>query len=518
MDRIDDRIELDKLISMCTSLSNRSDHPAKISEKETAFFPSTVNDSDSDEEFGPPLPDDPEVDVADESGERLITGGSDCFVRIWDFNAIHDEDDAIRSLQPCGVHVIRDLSVSGDNILVISASAQARLISRDGRSVLECIKGDQYLVDMSKTKGHVSSLNAGSFHPFDQDQFLTCSDDGTARIWSVERARFEHHSIIKARNFKKGIRCGMASCGYSSNGNVVNCGTEDGSVYLWDRLKPFVSPAHKGCGVHCGPVVSLVSAYDDNLIMSRCLNQAQLWDVRSGFRSPLKSIPVSVRRKSDTCVSPDDRYFLIPSSEGNITLLDRSTLQTNSINLIETRTVEVNRVLFHPRLHQIVCGRSDGRVSVHYDEERSIKGARQGFKIAQKGRKGEKGFFANDPIINPLALPLFRQEKIRNLHLHRVREQISESRKRRPEIPISGAGEGGRIGHHGGTLSSYIVKNIALQHVSDTKEDPRAALLKYAEKAESDPFWVTPAYKKTQPNPIFANVGEDEDTKTKTNK
>lgn len=60
-------------------------------------------------------------------------------------------------------------------------------------------------------------------------------------------------------------------------------------------------------------------------------------------------------------------------------------------------------------------------------------------------------------------------------------------------------GAGGRLANHGSTLSSYIVKNIALQKVSTVKEDPREALLKYAKVAESDPYWISPAYSKTQP-------------------
>ena len=31
------------------------------------------------------------------------------------------------------------------------------------------------------------------------------------------------------------------------------------------------------------------------------------------------------------------------------------------------------------------------------------------------------------------------------------------------------------------------------------KEDPREALLKYAKVAESDPYWISPAYSQTQP-------------------
>ncbi len=64
-------------------------------------------------------------------------------------------------------------------------------------------------------------------------------------------------------------------------------------------------------------------------------------------------------------------------------------------------------------------------------------------------------------------------------------------------------GAGGRIASHGGTLSSYIVKNIALQKVSAVREDPREALLKHAKAASEDPYWISPAYAQTQPKPIF---------------
>lgn len=37
-------------------------------------------------------------------------------------------------------------------ILVISGNAQAKVIDRDAHEVMECIKGDQYIVDMASTK------------------------------------------------------------------------------------------------------------------------------------------------------------------------------------------------------------------------------------------------------------------------------------------------------------------------------------------------------------------------------
>lgn len=51
-------------------------------------------------------------------------------------------------------HQIKSLqySITGDVILVASGSAQAKVLDRDGFNVMECIKGDQYIVDMANTK------------------------------------------------------------------------------------------------------------------------------------------------------------------------------------------------------------------------------------------------------------------------------------------------------------------------------------------------------------------------------
>lgn len=51
-------------------------------------------------------------------------------------------------------HQIKTLqySTTGDVILVVSGNAQAKVLDRDGFNVMECIKGDQYIVDMANTK------------------------------------------------------------------------------------------------------------------------------------------------------------------------------------------------------------------------------------------------------------------------------------------------------------------------------------------------------------------------------
>ena len=54
----------------------------------------------------------------------------------------------------------------------------------------------------------------------------------------------------------------------------------------------------------------------------------------------------------------------------------------------------------------------------------------------------------------------------------------------------------------------HIRNNIPLSSMRD--EDPREALLKYAEKAEKDPMF-TNAWKHTQPKTIYAELSDDEE-------
>lgn len=43
------------------------------------------------------------------------------------------------------------------------------------------------------------------------------------------------------------------------------------------------------------------------------------------------------------------------------------------------------------------------------------------------------------------------------------------------------------------------------------EEDPREAILKYAEVAEKDPQIIAPAYAQTQPKPIFQESDDEEE-------
>lgn len=44
-------------------------------------------------------------------------------------------------------------------------------------------------------------------------------------------------------------------------------------------------------------------------------------------------------------------------------------------------------------------------------------------------------------------------------------------------------------------------------------EDPREAILKFADVATKDPKYIAPAYAETQPKPVFAKSDSDEEEK-----
>ena len=57
-------------------------------------------------------------------------------------------------------------------------------------------------------------------------------------------------------------------------------------------------------------------------------------------------------------------------------------------------------------------------------------------------------------------------------------------------------GTGGRVAQQGGSLSQYVAQLLVKRKPDERDKDPRAAILRHAEAAKADPYWIDPAYKK----------------------
>ena len=219
----------------------------------------------------------------DPAGARLVTGSVDYDVKLWDFAGMNSALQSFRTLRPCECHPILDLqySITGDTILIISGTAQAKIVDRDGYEKAECVKAEYHISDMAKTKGHAAGLDGGCWHPRDKEEFLTCSQDGTLRIWNVENVT-QHKGLMKCRS-QSGLRAAPTCCTYGREGNLIASGCSDGSIQMWDHRKFFVNTSVLIRNAHTAgsETSSITFSYDGRNVATRGGDDTlKLWDIR----------------------------------------------------------------------------------------------------------------------------------------------------------------------------------------------------------------------------------------------
>ena len=137
----------------------------------------------------------------DKYGSRMITGGVEGILKLWDFSAgqgvgLHP----VRELQPLEHHAISAVSFNCNDTLVlcVASDAKARIFDMNlsQRPVEETVKGDQYIRTPENTKGHTHMLSCGSFHPFDASKFTASALEHYHQDFCCNRAfEFRHEDV-----------------------------------------------------------------------------------------------------------------------------------------------------------------------------------------------------------------------------------------------------------------------------------------------------------------------------------
>lgn len=462
--------------------------------------------------------------AVDPSGSRLVSGGFDYDVRYWDFQGMDQAKEPFRSFCPAEGYPLNcvEYSCTGDKVLIVSGSQQAKVYDRDGIELFECVRGDMYLHDMAKTKGHVAGLTSGTWHPKDKEEFLTAGRDGTCRIWHTESPHCQKY-VIKARAMN-GLKTIPTTCAFSRDGLLVACACDDGSVQMWDHRKTFVNVSINVKKAHekGSDTSSLHFAYDNRGFATRGGDDTlKLWDIRNVKEAVQVAGGLFNRFGMTNCIfSPNDQLVITGTSQnrgeksGKVIMYNRSTWDV--YKELELGPSHIVRLIWHPRLNQLMVGCGDGKIRILYDPKMSRNGA---VLVAGKHKKRLKKaeVVVSQQVITPHALPMFREERHKSTRKLEERDRKDPVKSRQPDLPVGKAGSGGRVSAGGSTLSSYIIRNMGLRNKVHEEGDPREALLKYAKEAEENPYWVTPAYAKNQPNPIFQiqqqqDQSQDEDT------
>ncbi|ROT38351.1 WD40 repeat-like protein [Sodiomyces alkalinus F11] len=461
----------------------------------------------------------------DPAGGRLASASVDGKVNLHDFAAMTPTTlRAFRSVDPWQskksstqseshpIYKIEFSPLTGGLFLCISAHPQAKILSRDGDIVTEFVKGDMYLRDMNNTKGHISAITSGTWHPTDKNLCVTAGTDSTLRIWDINNKRSQKEVIVfKSKVPGSAGRTRMTSVAWGSplqgGSNVLVAAALDGSLVMYSGNGPFSRPAAEIRDAHKADTWTsgIDISSDGRMVVTRGGDDTiKLWDTRK-FKTPL----VTVNHQSTSAhyamsnikYAPNATSILTGSATGALHILNPGNLQPELVAPV-TPGSPVITVDWHPKINQIITGSANGETHVLYNPTVSNRGA-----VDVMSRAPKKRHIDDNPLLTmDQSIGISGDSIVTPGSMGGRRGGVTASGKskdpRRPEVlqqtPFM----------RNQPDEKHIAENIPLARM--LHEDPREALLKYADAAKKDPMF-TQAWKDTQPVTQYAELSDDEE-------
>ena len=464
----------------------------------------------------------------DPAGSRLISGSIDCNIKFHDFSAMtpttirafrtvdaYESKRAAASSDSHPVHHLEFNSLSGSVFLCVSAHPQPKILSRDGDILTEFVKGDMYLRDMHNTKGHISEVTTGTWHPSNKNICLTAGTDSTLRIWDINNKRKQKDIIVfKSKAAGAGGRTRMTAAAWASQAqggnNIIVAAALDGTLVMYSGDGPFTRPAGEIREAHTPNTWTggLDISNDGRMIVTRGGDDViKLWDTRK-FKEPLVVVShpstSSQFATSTLKYSPNSSNIITGSPTGDLHILNAANLRPELVTPVTPGSPLIT-ANWHPKINQIVTGSANGETHILFNPKISSRGAVEAMSRAPKKRHvddnpeltlDQTAGLSADSIITPGGiLPGSKKSGVTNTGRSKD--------PRRPQIPqqtpfMKNAPD-----------EKHITENIPLARM--LHEDPREALLKYADVAEKDPMFTKAWRQGNQPETQYRELSDYEE-------
>ena len=271
------------------------------------------------------------------NSSKLITGGQDRLVKMWDANT----GSLSSTLQGCLGSVL-DLTITHDNRSVIAASSSNNL----------------YVWDVNSGRvrhtltGHTDKVCAVDVSKISSRHVVSAAYDRTIKVWDLVKG-YCTNTIIFHSN------CNALS--FSMDGQTIFSGHVDGNLRLWDiQSGKLLSEV----AAHSLAVTSLSLSRNGNVVLTSGRdNLHNLFDVRSlEVCGTLKAMGNRVASNwSRSCISPDDNHVAAGSADGSVYIWSISkgdivsTLKEHTSSVLSSRWSGIAKPLASADKNGIVC-------------------------------------------------------------------------------------------------------------------------------------------------------------------
>ena len=428
----------------------------------------------------------------DPSCSRLVSGGRDGLVSLWDMGGMISTLKSWKMIEPSEGNLVRGLAWSntGDSFLVAPSTPTPKLFDREGEEVCYFARGDMYIRDLRKVYGHTSGLTSIQWVPNRNNMFMTSSLDSTIRIWDVEqRTKCSRHFFLPGD--RPGQKFGVTSASISFDGKIIACGDNSGRIICWDANGEMCKPANviNNGHVHGSTITGTKISMNKINVLTRSFDGTMKhWDLRNPVKPICIADSLPTFYEEQNCIySPNEKYCITGIAKGKggpsaINVYDKQTFKL--AEEIPTAAPAIS-LTWPTKINQMFAGLSNGDVQAFYNEH-----SRNGVLIAL-GKVKKVAVEDYRLVLDGFA----KSGEIEEENPYRSDDEDdfqtgwTENRNAyKPSMPfaITGPGTNGMIGIN---LTKHLylllirMKNVLKNKIRN--EDPREAILKYAEVAES---------------------------------